>query len=353
MKKKFLSLLILPAILVGTVSCGNSATAETDLPNAGTAVEATEGKEALKSALSKSLVSGDNSGAFAVEMTGGYLDAVLSSNTTYAGETMALNAEAHVSNATFKLAAAGLTSSSVNDLKASAKVSAGLNAKASIPTGTSENSTTELSKNISAEAYLQNAVVYAKASDDLLSLVSSLGLTIDQSSVKTALPITADMLPLISEESFESALAGIDSSLESFFETTGGVWLSHGDNTYSFSFSFAGESLKSLVSTALSDSDSTVASYAEAFKGLLEKIDDSDFIKASAIFDKENGLKSIGFNANIDLALSTSQSVGDVTYTSSASLTFKAGFKFNFSYGSAVSVDSVTNADQYEELPTK
>lgn len=352
MKKKFLSLLVLPAMLFGVVSCGSSATAETDLPNAGTAVEEAEGKEALKSALSKSVALNDTTNAIAVEMSGGYLDASFSTSTTYGSATTTISANAHVKDAYLKVAAAGFTSDKVSDVKSSVKLGANINAEVVLPTGLVDSSQdTTFSKSLAAEAYLDNGTGYINLSDDLSELVSTFvqsGTTLP-TKFKITDTLKAEALPLLTEETYTEAFNSISSTVESLLEGVGASWLNHGDNVYSLTLAVSGENLRTALSSALSSNDQ-IASYAQLAAGVLETIDDNDFIKLAAIFDTEKGLKSIGFNAGIDASSSTSQAVSGMTVASSMSLSLKAGFKFNFYSGTDAKVDSVSNPESYTEI---
>lgn len=356
MKRKYLSLLLLPLMVV---SCGSKEVNEVGLPDSGQEVTQEEASTHFKKALKASTELGAND-ALSVGLEGGYLDfgfnlemplpSSLLSSETSSESTMKNSMEFHLSELNLKAAAKGFTATSANDIKASSEVRGKFSAKMS-GTGLLGETNVDTSSAIYAAAYIKDGYLYAETDDATANALNSTIGAINKDAsetvkkkVKTSLGIKDSDLPLVSQEAFDEISNEVEDTESTIVENI--KFLKHNNGSYSYSLNLTGNDIKkALEDTSSSEGTSSfidINSIVTSLKGL----DENDNFAFAFIFD-DNGLKSVGFKSAINASYKDDKSGVNLD------LNFSAGFKFTFAKGSNVTINEPTDPDTFELLSDK
>jgi hypothetical protein len=355
MKRKYLSLLLLPLMVV---SCGSKEVNEVGLPDGGQEVTKEEAGTHFKKALKASTELGAND-ALSVGLEGGYLDfgfslemplpSSLLSSETSSESTMKNTMEFHLSDLNFKAAVKGFTATNVNDIKASSEVRGNFSAKMS-GNGLLGQTNVDTSSAIYAAAYIKDGYLYAETDDATANAINNTIGAINKDAsetvkkkVKTPLGIKEDDLPLVSQEAFDTILKDVEDTENTALENV--KFLKHNNGSYSYSLNLSGADIKkALEDTSSSESSSFIS--VDSIVTSLKDLDENDNFAIAVIFD-DNGLKSVGLKTAIET------SYADEKSGTNLSLKLGAGFKFTFAKGSNVTINEPANPKSFELVNDK
>ena len=250
-QKRYVSLLFIPLFLA---SCGNAGN-ETKLPNNGTAIDTTIGKEKLKAAVKSEITPNESkSDAFGFTISGAHISENLDGSIMMAGQSFAtLASKIEAKNGKFNFGVKGMTSSSANDFRAT--LSAGIdingassvtyNPNLSIPVSVDNTDTVspltnvEFNGNYKASADIFENNLYIDLSNKhVFSFISTYF-----GQLTSSLPANGKMMiPLnLEDKDFPlldaSNVADFDADYEEFFKQLpqGGEFKNHGKAGFSYS----------------------------------------------------------------------------------------------------------------------
>ena len=360
-QKKYVSLLFIPLFLA---SCGNVGN-ETKLPNSGTAIDTTVGKEKLKAAVKKEITPDESkSDAFGFAISGAHISENFDGSIMMASQSVATFAsKIEAKNGKFNFGLKGMTSSSPNDLRAT--LSAGIdingassvtyNPNISVPISTVDTDTVspltnvEFKGNYKASADILEKKLYIDLSNK--QVFSFINTYFGQ--LTSSLPASGKMMiPLNFEEKDfplldASKVADFDAGYEEFFKQLpqDGEFKDHGKA----GFSYSGKLGKDAIEKEIEGDNATD----ETSNGASVRVNADSYFGYALIF-KETGLvsfgidASVGFNMTADIA---NQTMPGFKFTVSGNVSF--GMKFEFLRGDDVKFPTVKTEDFSETKAPK
>lgn len=362
MKKQSISILLLVPMLL--TSCGSNNTDPVSLPNKGTEITAEEGKSKFKQSYDAVATSDDaksTSDAIEFSLSDGSFgfDVDLSTKGSDGKETTPkIKGGFHFADFDASVAIKGITSKSADDVKGYMSLSFSLDYDLTFDGLTlGLGGTTSFKKEkttYKVEAFFNKDGFYANFSDaNVLSLVKGfVGTNYSEilGNGKYYLPatITDSSLPIV-EATTEDDSAYNTLEPVVFNMSTEGTFKSHGNDTYSYSYSIDSTKIKEELDEAkkaLSDGvngDLTLNTYVSLLNYLT--VDTSSSLDYAVIFNTTKGISSVGFKDTIKLNY---KDLTGMSGTVSASASLKA----SVNVGTSVTVKEVTNKDTYTNIGT-
>lgn len=356
--KKYISLLFIPFFLA---SCGNAG-AETKLPNSGTKIDSTVGKEKLKLAIKSEMTPDENkSDAFGFSISGAHFSENVDGSISVANQEFAsITSKVEAKNGKFDFGVKGITSKSCNDFRAilsagidingstSAKYNTNIDvltsdAKADIPATSVEfKGAYKASANI-----LENNLYLDLSNEQMLSFINTyignLAETIPVSGkVKLPLGLKDEEFPLIDADD----IAEFDAKYDEFFKELpeGGEFKDHGKAGFSYSGKLGKEDIEKEVNNNTADDNTPTSATFTA---------NADSYFSYALVFKETGLVSFGIDASVGFDISAGlSSEGIPGYEFAAAGNIEFGTKFEFLRGSDVKFPEV-KTEEFEEPAEK
>lgn len=356
--KKYISLLFIPFFLA---SCGNAG-AETKLPNSGTKIDSTVGKEKLKLAIKSEMTPDENkSDAFGFSISGAHFSENVDGSISVANQEFAsITSKVEAKNGKFDFGVKGITSKSCNDFRAilsagidingstSAKYNTNIDvltsdAKADIPATSVEfKGAYKASANI-----LENNLYLDLSNEQMLSFINTyignLAETIPVSGkVKLPLGLKDEEFPLIDADD----IAEFDAKYDEFFKELpeGGEFKDHGKAGFSYSGKLGKEDIEKEVNNNTADDNTPTSATFTA---------NADSYFSYALVFKETGLVSFGIDASVGFDISAGlSSEGIPGYEFAAAGNVEFGAKFEFLRGSDVKFPEV-KTEEFEEPAEK
>ena len=352
--KKYISLLLIPFFLA---SCGNAG-AETKLPNNGTKIDSTVGKEKLKLAIKSEMIPEENENdAFGFSISGAHFSENIDGSISIANQAFAsITSKVEAKNGKFDFGVKGITSKSCNDFRAILSAGIDINgsttakyntnidvltsdAKADMPATSVEfKGVYKASANI-----LENNLYLDLSNKQTLSLINAyvgnLTETIPVSGkVKLPLGLADEEFPLIDADD----IAEFDAKYDEFFKELpeGGEFKDHGKAGFSYSGKLGKEDIEKEVNDDTAD-DNALSSATFTAKA------DSYF--SYALVFKETGLVSFGIDASVGFDMSAGLSADGIPgYKFATAGNVEFGAKFEFLRGSDVKFPEVKK-EEFEE----
>lgn len=362
-KKYSFAVLLLPLLLT---SCGNDAT---KLPNKGTEITAEEGKTQLKKAFAVDAEVKDDASEDALGISIKDVSLGIDGNRTISGsKPSGLKLNASVSDIGLELAVKGFTSTHADDLEYYARATGKVSYKANY---TESTKSTEYSKNLNLDSsvYADNEERYLDLSNsDLVEVIGPLTkvLTLPKGKYKTDNPLhfSDSNRPLISVDKTSNDSAICYNQFEEFLVSGAekGVFKSHGNDVYSYSYTLNAEDFKNQIRKALEnifgqaaptyDRDSTdiTNKNREEIKKSLT-VDNDSKVSFSAVFNSKKGIQSIGYSGNFKVSVDTTSIVEKDGAVVKGELSQKSTYKIEFTRGKDVVLHGVTNKDSYHDFP--
>lgn len=358
--KKYISLLFIPFFLA---SCGNVG-AEAKLPNSGTKIDSTVGKEKLKLAIKSEMTPDENkSDAFGFSISGAHFSEKIDGSINAANQTFAsITSKVEATNGKFNFGVKGMTSKSCNDFRVTlsagididgstdvnynANITASANAdnvKEDMPATSAEfKGTYKASANI-----LENNLYLDLSNKQMLSFINTyignLAETIPVSGkVKLPLGLKDEEFPLIDADD----IAEFDAKYDEFFKELpeGGEFKDHGKAGFSYSGKLDKEDIEKEVSNNTADDNTPTSATFTA---------NADSYFSYALVFKETGLVSFGIDASVGFDISAGlSSEGIPGYEFAAAGNIEFGTKFEFLRGSDVKFPEV-KTEEFEEPAEK
>ena len=352
--KKYISLLLIPFFLA---SCGNAG-AETKLPNSGTKIDSTVGKEKLKLAIKSEMTPDENkSDAFGFSISGAHFSENIDGSISIANQEFAsITSKVEAKNGKFDFGVKGMTSKSCNDFRAT--LSAGIdingstavkyNANIAVPTSDVKAdmpaTSAEFKGTYKASAnILENNLYLDLSNKQILSFVNtyigSLAETIPVSGkVKLPLGLTDEEFPLIDADD----VAEFDAKYDEFFKELpeGGEFKDHGNAGFSYSGKLGKEDIEKEVNDNTADNNTSTSVTFTA--------NDDSYFSYALVF-KDTGLVSFGIDASVGFDISaglSSDGIPGYEFATAGNVEF--GAKFEFLRGSDVKFPEV-KTEEFEE----
>lgn len=356
--KKHISLLFIPFFLA---SCGNAG-AETKLPNSGTKIDSTVGKEKLKLAIKSEMTPDENkSDAFGFSISGAHFSENVDGSISVANQEFAsITSKVEAKNGKFDFGVKGITSKSCNDFRAILSAGIDINgsttakyntnidvltsdAKADMPATSVEfKGAYKASANI-----LENNLYLDLSNKQMLSFINTyignLAETIPVSGkVKLPLGLKDEEFPLIDADD----IAEFDAKYNEFFKKLpeGGEFKDHGKAGFSYSGKLDKEDIEKEVNNNTADDNTSTSATFTA---------NADSYFSYALVFKETGLVSFGIDASVGFDISAGlSSEGIPGYEFAAAGNVEFGTKFEFLRGSDVKFPEV-KTEEFEEPAEK
>lgn len=356
--KKHISLLFIPFFLA---SCGNAG-AETKLPNSGTKIDSTVGKEKLKLAIKSEMTPDENkSDAFGFSISGAHFSENVDGSISVANQEFAsITSKVEAKNGKFDFGVKGITSKSCNDFRAILSAGIDINgsttakyntnidvltsdAKADMPATSVEfKGAYKASANI-----LENNLYLDLSNKQMLSFINTyignLAETIPVSGkVKLPLGLKDEEFPLIDADD----IAEFDAKYNEFFKKLpeGGEFKDHGKAGFSYSGKLDKEDIEKEVSNNTADDNTPTSATFTA---------NADSYFSYALVFKETGLVSFGIDASVGFDISAGLSSDGIPgYEFAAAGNVEFGTKFEFLRGSDVKFPEV-KTEEFEEPAEK
>lgn len=356
--KKHISLLFIPFFLA---SCGNAG-AETKLPNSGTKIDSTVGKEKLKLAIKSEMTYDENkSDAFGFSISGAHFSENVDGSISVANQEFAsITSKVEAKNGKFDFGVKGITSKSCNDFRAILSAGIDINgsttakyntnidvltsdAKADMPATSVEfKGAYKASANI-----LENNLYLDLSNKQMLSFINTyignLAETIPVSGkVKLPLGLKDEEFPLIDADD----IAEFDAKYNEFFKKLpeGGEFKDHGKAGFSYSGKLDKEDIEKEVSNNTADDNTPTSATFTA---------NADSYFSYALVFKETGLVSFGIDASVGFDISAGLSSDGIPgYEFAAAGNVEFGTKFEFLRGSDVKFPEV-KTEEFEEPAEK
>lgn len=356
--KKYISLLFIPFFLA---SCGNAG-AEAKLPNSGTKIDSTVGKEKLKLAIKSEMTPDENkSDAFGFSISGAHFSENVDGSISVANQEFAsITSKVEAKNGKFDFGVKGITSKSCNDFRAILSAGIDINgsttakyntnidvltsdAKADMPATSVEfKGAYKASANI-----LENNLYLDLSNKQMLSFINTyignLAETIPVSGkVKLPLGLKDEEFPLIDADD----IAEFDAKYNEFFKKLpeGGEFKDHGKAGFSYSGKLDKEDIEKEVSNNTADDNTPTSATFTA---------NADSYFSYALVFKETGLVSFGIDASVGFDISAGLSSDGIPgYEFAAAGNVEFGTKFEFLRGSDVKFPEV-KTEEFEEPAEK
>lgn len=352
--KKYISLLFIPLLLA---SCGNTGS-EAKLPNNGTKIDSTVGKEKLKLAIKSEMTPDENkSDAFGFSISGAHFSENVDGSISIANQAFAsITSKVEAKNGKFDFGVKGITSKSCNDFRAI--LSAGIdingstavkyNANIAVPTSDVKAdmpvTSAEFKGTYKASAnILENNLCLDLSNKQILSFINTnignLAETIPVSGkVKLPLGLTDEEFPIIDADD----IAEFDAKYDEFFKELpeGGEFKDHGKAGFSYSGKLDKEDIEKEVNNNTADDNTPTSATFTA---------NADSYFSYALVFKETGLVSFGIDASVGFDISAGlSSEGIPGYEFAAAGNVEFGTKFEFLRGSDVKFPEV-KTEEFEE----
>lgn len=368
MKKSFIYL----AFSLLLTGCSNGTEKDaTKLPNKGTEITVSEGKNQRKQAYCVDATPKETKEDDALGVSFKDLSFGASLNLSRTGDRPAsLTAKADLSDANREFARKGLTSSSTADLERYARAKAKLAyefkltgsfiTESGLVKGTTSTTESKDTANLSASVYADHDYIYTDSSErDLGNLESLFNIQIEKGKYRTSSPFSAltdDNRPLLSvDESDDSSSVFYYDRLEDFRmdRTDKGVFKSHGKDVYSYSYALTAKDIEEEIQDALEDFEQGIGSWRNqtteipSLRNCID-VDDSSSIQFAAVFSSKTGFQSIGASSNFKVKIDTTpisdklSSYGvSKTTTVQGERSEHSSFKREFSRGKDVVIPSI------------
>ena len=356
--KKYISLLLIPFFLA---SCGNTG-AETKLPNSGTKIDSTVGKEKLKLAIKSEMTPDENkSDAFGFSISGAHFSENIDGSISIANQEFAsITSKVEAKNGKFDFGVKGMTSKSCNDFRATlyagididGSTAVKYNANIAAPTSDVKTDMTATSAEFkgtykASANILENNLYLDLSNKQILSFVNTyignLAETIPVSGkVKLPLGLTDEEFPLIDADD----IAEFDAKYDEFFKELpeGGEFKDHGKAGFSYSGKLDKEDIEKEVSDNTADDNTSTSATFTA---------NADSYFSYALVFKETGLVSFGIDASVGFDISaglSSDGISGYEFATAGNVEF--GAKFEFLRGSDVKFPEV-KTEEFEEPAEK
>ncbi len=357
MKKQNISILFLIPMML--TSCNNNSS-PVALPNKGTEITAEEGKAKFKQSYDASVAS-DNSSSDAFQFSFSNVSFTLDADVSAKdGETSST-----VAKFSFKLtdlsatfAIKGLTSNNADDIKGYMGLEFSLEYNYEVDASLISMASGTLSgklekKKYEINAYFDKSALYLDLSNEnVLALLKSINKNYVTSPFNSGngkyyidSPFANSQLPLVkssdvdveSYTKFESSFINMESE---------GTFKSHGNDTYSYSYSLDGSKINSeFEKLKNADIDTSGNQSLNIGLSLMKNvsIDSSSKLEYAAIFNTNKGITSIGYNEDMKL------NYGDTSSNISGTITSTSSAKLSFDYGSGVTVKEVGDKSGYKK----
>ena len=341
--KKYISLLFIPFFLT---SCGNAGT-EAKLPNSGTKIASTVGKEKLKLAIKSEMTPDENKNvAFGFSISGAHFSEKIDGSISAANQAFAsITSKVEAKNGKFDFGVKGMTSKSCNDFRATLSAGIDINGStavkynADMPATSAEfKGTYKASANI-----LENNLCIDLSNKQTLSFIDTyignLAETIPVSGkVKLPLGLTDEEFPLIDADD----VAEFDAKYDEFFKELpeGGEFKDHGNAGFSYSGKLGKEDIEKEVNDNTADNNTSTSATFTA--------NDDSYFSYALVF-KDTGLVSFGIDASVGFDISaglSSDGIPGYEFATAGNVEF--GAKFEFLRGSDVKFPEV-KAEEFEE----
>lgn len=356
-KKSLITLLFLPLLIT---SCSGSTGNETKLPNNGTAIDRTVGKEKLKAAVKNEVEPEGDNDAFGFAVSDAHFSESLSGGITVANQSVAtISSKVEAKNGKINFGVKGLTGTNANDFRATLSASINVNGnynttynnQITMPTADTNASLTPSTNMefkgdyaVSADV-LENNLYLDLSNKQVFSLISTyLG------QYTNSLPASgkAKFGPIFDDDAFPiiefDDTAEFDEAYEEFYDSLpdNGEFKDHGKSGYSYSGKLTATDLNEDQSDS---SGSNLMDLSFTFGA------DSTF--GYALIFNEEGFVSFGIDASLGFSLSMNLSSTDVGYKVTFSGNLSFGLKFEFLRGDDVKFPSVdTSAYTATTIPT-
>lgn len=353
MKKHNISLLLLVPMML--TSCNSNANA-VGLPNKGTEITAEEGKAKFKQSYDAKATSEEGSNdAFELSLSNVSFNLDLDISTKDSdgkATTPYTKFSFKLSDLSVSFAMKGLTSSKAEDIKGYMGIEFTLEYNYEAKNGIGFASSTVTSKlekkKYSVDAYLDSTAIYFDLSNEnVLNLLKS--------TVKNFYPdisssnglyyienqISDNELPLIKASDVDvSSYTKIESSIINMENE--GTFKSHGNDTYSYSYSMNGtklnEEINKNVNSSSSSSVDLILNYAKYIT-----VDSNSKFEYAVIYNTNKGISSIGYNEDLNL------NFNDTDKNLSGTITSSSSAKLSFDYGSGVKVKELSDKSGYKK----
>lgn len=341
--KKYISLLFIPFFLA---SCGNAGT-EAKLPNSGTKIDSTVGKEKLKLAIKSEMTPDENKNdAFGFSISGAHFSEKIDGSISAANQAFAsITSKVEAKNGKFDFGVKGMTSKSCNDFRATLSAGIDINGStavkynADMPATSAEfKGTYKASANI-----LENNLCIDLSNKQTLSFINTyignLAETIPVSGkVKLPLGLTDEEFPLIDADD----VAEFDAKYDEFFKELpeGGEFKDHGNAGFSYSGKLGKEDIEKEVNDNTADNNTSTSATFTA--------NDDSYFSYALVF-KDTGLVSFGIDASVGFDISaglSSDGIPGYEFATAGNVEF--GAKFEFLRGSDVKFPEV-KTEEFEE----
>ena len=341
--KKYISLLFIPFFLT---PCGNAGT-EAKLPNSGTKIDSTVGKEKLKLAIKSEMTPDENKNvAFGFSISGAHFSEKIDGSISAANQAFAsITSKVEAKNGKFDFGVKGMTSKSCNDFRATLSAGIDINGStavkynADMPATSAEfKGTYKASANI-----LENNLCIDLSNKQTLSFIDTyignLAETIPVSGkVKLPLGLTDEEFPLIDADD----VAEFDAKYDEFFKELpeGGEFKDHGNAGFSYSGKLGKEDIEKEVNDNTADNNTSTSATFTA--------NDDSYFSYALVF-KDTGLVSFGIDASVGFDISaglSSDGIPGYEFATAGNVEF--GAKFEFLRGSDVKFPEV-KTEEFEE----
>ena len=341
--KKYISLLFIPFFLT---SCGNAGT-EAKLPNSGTKIDSTVGKEKLKLAIKSEMTPDENKNdAFGFSISGAHFSEKIDGSISAANQAVAsIRSKVEPKNGKFDFGVTGMPSKSCNDFRATLSAGIDINGStavkynADMPATSAEfKGTYKASANI-----LENNLCIDLSNKQTLSFIDTyignLAETIPVSGkVKLPLGLTDEEFPLIDADD----VAEFDAKYDEFFKELpeGGEFKDHGNAGFSYSGKLGKEDIEKEVNDNTADNNTSTSATFTA--------NDDSYFSYALVF-KDTGLVSFGIDASVGFDISaglSSDGIPGYEFATAGNVEF--GAKFEFLRGSDVKFPEV-KTEEFEE----
>ncbi len=342
-KKNLISLLFLPILIT---SCNGSTGNETKLPNNGTAIDRTVGKEKLKAAVKSEVEPDSDNDAFGFSISGAHFSESFTGGMTVADQSIAsITSKIEAKNGKISFGVKGHTGTKASDFRATLSASINVkgnytttyNANIAVPTAdvaATPTTNTEFNGDyaVSADLFennlyldLSNKQVFSLLSTLLGQYTSSLP---SSGKAKVALNMSDEDFPLIKNLDTTE----FDEAYEEFYSSLpdDGEFKDHGKAGYSYSGKLTGTELNE------EGEEETTTKISYNYSA------DSSF--SYALVFNESGFVSFGIDANLGLSTSVDMGTSASSYKLNYSGNLSFGLKFEFLRGNDVKFPTVDTA---------
>lgn len=367
MKKGKLNLAVLPLLALLLTGCNKNGV--TDLPNKGEEITVTEGRNQFKQAYLANITPVDDVSAIGVKRSNISFGINGERTTTQDSAATGIKAKAELSDAALEFAAKGFAGTKTDDLELYAKAAGKLSYSMAVTSsylGTNQTTSAADTRSLNIETHVLHDKTYLDTTgSDLGNLSKGDGLggrTITRPVGKfyTASPfasVTDERMPIISADNTDSDFIDYDKVNEIVTARTDkGVFKSHGNDIYSYSYTLTGQDIRDFV----------IDSIKKAQEGQNQQVSDEQFgqfrkilsvdkdskISYAVVFSSKTGIQSIGeeFSFKVGLDTTSISGQGMTTPLMKGSFDAHASYKLDFTRGKDVVIPELTDKGSYSEL---